>query len=466
MMSAAHTLQSLWNFAGADPDFLRHLQFTGDSAQLPSVFQVGDIASASIAAQALMAAQIWHHRGGALQQVCIDQRHALAMFRSERYLTIDGQAPADPWSPIAGYYQCGDGRWIQLHTNFPHHRDGVLKLLQCADDRAAVAQAITGWQAAELESQLALAGMCASMIRTPQEWQAHAQARAIATLPLFEIERIGDAAPRSLPGISAAQNARPLSGLKVLDLSRVIAAPVAARSLAQHGADVLAISAAHLPNIMPLVIDTGRGKRSAQLDLRQASGRAQMHHLLRDTDVFLQAYRPGALSAQGFSAQEMALQYPGIIHVSLSAYGHVGPWAERRGFDSLVQSASGIAFEEGQAAGLAGPGKLPCQALDHATGYLAAFATMLAVQRRAQEGGSWQVRVSLAQTGHWLQTMARRGLQENAAELSPAEIAASLQVSDSAYGQISAVRPVELMTATPAYFDKPAVPLGTHAAQW
>ncbi|MFZ6749216.1 CoA transferase [Undibacterium sp. Ren11W] len=465
-MSATSTLQSLWKFAGADPDFLQYLQFTGDSAQLPSVFQVGDLASASIAAQALMAAQIWHSRSGALQQVCIDQRHALAMFRSERYLRIDGQAPTDLWSPIAGYYQCGDGRWIQLHTNFPQHRDGVLKLLQCADQRDAVAQAIAGWQAAELEAQLASAGMCAAMIRTPQEWQAHAQTRAIAALPLFEIERIGDAAPRPFSDISALHNARPLSGLKALDLSRVIAAPVAARSLAQHGADVLAISAAHLPNITPLVIDTGRGKRSAQLDLRENNGRAQLHHLLRDADVFLQAYRPGALAEYGYSAQEMAQQYPGIIHVSLSAYGHVGPWAERRGFDSLVQSASGIAFEEGQAAGLAGPGKLPCQALDHATGYLAAFATMLALQRRAQEGGSWQVRVSLAQTGHWLQSMARRGLHENAAELSPAEIAASLQVSDSAYGQISAVRPVEQMAATPAYFDKPPAPLGTHAAQW
>jgi crotonobetainyl-CoA:carnitine CoA-transferase CaiB-like acyl-CoA transferase len=465
-MSATSTLQALWKFAGGHPDFLQHLQFTGDSAQLPSVFQVGDIASASIAAQALMAAQIWHQRGGALQQILIDQRHALAMFRSERYLRLDGQAPVDPWSPLAGYYQCGDGRWIQLHTNFPHHRDGVLKLLQCADDRAAVAQAITGWQAAELESQLALAGMCASMIRTPQEWQAHPQAKAIAALPLFEIERIGDAPPRPFSDIVKTQNARSLSGLKVLDLSRVIAAPVAARCLAQHGADVLAISAAHLPNITPLVIDTGRGKRSAQLDLREDSGRSQLHHLLRDTDVFLQAYRPGALAARGFSAEQMAARYPGIIHVSLSAYGHRGPWAERRGFDSLLQSASGIAFEEGPAAGLAGPGKLPCQALDHATGYLAAFATMLAVQRRAQEGGSWQVRVSLAQTGHWLQSMARRGVHENAAELSPAEIVASLQVSDSAYGQISAVRPVEQMSATPAYFDKPPAPLGMHRAQW
>lgn len=463
-MSATSTLQVLWKFAGADPDFLQRLHFTGSRKQLPSVFRVGDLASASIAAQALAAAHIWQMRSGQVQTVSIDQRHALAMFRSERYLRIDGQPPADPWSPIAGYYQCGDGRWIQVHTNFPQHRDGVLRLLQCANERDAVARAVTRWQAAELETQLAQAGMCAAMIRTPQEWQAHAQADAIAALPLFEIERIGDAPPQ--PWADLSGKARPLGGVRVLDLSRVIAAPVAARSLAQHGADVLAISAAHLPNIATLLIDTGRGKRSAQLDLRQASGRAQLQHLLRDADVFLQAYRPGALAAQGFSAAEMARQYPGIIHVSLSAYGHLGPWAERRGFDSLVQSASGIAFEEGLAASLAGPGKLPCQALDHATGYLAAFAIMLALQRRAQEGGSWQIRVSLAQTGHWLQSMGRRRLHEHAAELSEAEIADSLEVSNSVYGQISALRPVEQMAATPAYFDQAAAPLGTHAAQW
>ena len=462
-MSAAALLASLWGMGGGKPEALQQLRFSGESAQLPSTFQVGDVASASIAVQALMAAQLWQDRDGAEQKITVDRRHALAMFKSDRYLSVNGKPADDPWSKIAGYYQAGDGRWIQLHTNFPHHRDGVLAILQCADERTEVAKAIVGWKAAELEQVLADADMCASMIRTEQEWKAHPQAQAIADLPLFEVRRIGDG-----PVIpwKQANGQRPLSGVRVLDLSRVIAAPVGARTLAQHGADVLAVSAEHLPNIMPLVMDTGRGKRSAQLDLRDAGGRQQLDELISDADVFMQAYRPGSLSQLGYSAEELCALHPGLIHVSLSAYGHVGPWAKRRGFDSLVQSASGIADAEGRATGSATPGKLPFQALDHATGYLMAYATMLALQKRAIEGGSWQVRVSLAQTGRWLQAMPRRGLHEDAAELRAEEIAGFVQTSSSGFGEIQAIAPVEKMSLTPARFELPAPVLGQHEAVW
>lgn len=462
-MSAAALLASLWEMGGGETEALQQVSFSGDNAQLPSTFQVGDVASASIAVQALMAAQLWQERGGTTQKIEIDRRHALAMFKSDRYLSINGKPADDPWSKIAGYYQAGDGRWIQLHTNFPHHRDGVLAVLQCADERTEVAKAIAGWKAAELEQVLADADMCASMIRTEQEWQAHPQAQAIAGLPLFEVRRIADG-----PAIPWKQEnrQRALSGVRVLDLSRVIAAPVGARTLAQHGADVLAVSAAHLPNIMPLVMDTGRGKRSAQLDLRDAGGRQQLHELISGADVFMQAYRPGSLSQLGYSAEELCALHHGLIHVSLSAYGHVGPWANRRGFDSLVQSASGIADAEGRAAGGTAPGKLPFQALDHATGYLLAYATMLALQKRAVEGGSWQVRVSLAQTGRWLQAMPRRGLHEDAAELRTEEIANFLQTSSSGFGEVQAIAPVEKMSLTPAHFALPAPVLGQHQAVW
>lgn len=462
-MSAKLLLESLWAMAGAEPAVLEHLQFTGGDLQLPSSFEVGDVASATIAAQALMAAQLWRDRAGQQQAISIHYRHALAMFKSDRYLSINGQPMDDPWSKIAGYYQAGDGRWIQLHTNFPHHRDGVLAVLQCADDRAAVARAISNWSAAELDQTLADAGMCAALIRTQQEWQAHAQAQALAALPLFEITRVADGPVVQLNNHAGA---RPLSGVRVLDLSRVIAAPVAARTLAQHGADVLAVSAAHLPNIAPLVMDTGRGKRSTQLDLRQAEGRQLLGRLVADADVFLQAYRPGALAQHGFSVEELCRQRPGLIYVSMSAYGHVGPWSGRRGFDSLVQSASGIADEEGRAAGLSGPGKLPFQALDHATGYLMAFATMLALQKRAREGGSWHVRLSLAQTGQWLQGLGRRALHDRAGELTAAETNAFLEVTQGQHGTMSAIAPVEQMELTPAYFELPAPSLGAHAPVW
>ena len=338
----------------------------------------------------------------------------------------------------------------------------MLRVLGCEDRRDAVAAAILQCNAAELEPRLTDAGLCAAWVRTPEEWQAHPQAVAIAALPLFEIERIGDAPPES---IGPAQPAlRPLQGVRVLDLSRVIAAPVAARTLAQHGADVLAVGAAHLPNFESLVIDTGRGKRSTEVDLRDASGQASLRELVRGADVFLQADRPGALAARGFDPQALCALRPGLIQVSLSAYGPAGPWAARRGFDSLVQSATGIAFDEGRAAGLATPGRLPCQLNDHASGYLAAFGTMIALHRRAREGGSWRVRVSLAQTGHWLRSLGRVAQGLLAPDLSAEEVAPWRHTMDSPFGRISAIAPVEQMPLTPPRFDLPPVPPGTHAA--
>lgn len=463
-MHPTTALQSLWTLANSDPEALERIHFAQTERQLPSMFRIGAAAASSIGAQALAAAEIWRQRAGKPQRVEVDLRHALAMFRSERYLTVDSEPPPDPWSPIAGYYQAGDSRWIQLHTNFPHHRDGVLRVLQCADEREAVASAISHWNASDLDARLADEGLCAAMIRSADEWQAHPQAAAIASLPLFEIERIGDAPPEPIGRGAVAD--RPLSGVRLLDLSRVIAAPVAGRAFAQHGADVLAISAAHLPNLTPLVIDTGRGKRSARLDLRDAQGLDALRGLIRDADVFLQAYRPGALAARGLSPAALCQLRPGLIHVSLSAYGHTGPWAARRGFDSLVQSATGIAWEEGRAADLRGPGKLPCQALDHSTGYLAAFGAMVALQRRAQEGGSWLVRVSLAQTGQWLRSLGVRpdGILEP--DLSAEEVTPWLQATPSPFGLVNAVSPVEQMSETTARFDLPPVPLGTHEPVW
>ena len=498
-MLAEKVLQTLWQMGHGNHAALTPFSFDGKPMQLPSTFAVGALASASIGVQALAAAQIWQQRGGSVQAIQLPQRHALAMFSSDRYLRINGQPAADPWSKIAGYYQAGDGRWIQLHTNFPHHRDGVLAILQCGDERAQVARAIEQWPAAALEQTLIEAGMCAAMIRTQAEWQAHPQAQAIAGLPLFEVERVADGAPMRLNARALADGAdspsssvppRPLSGVRVLDLSRVIAAPVGARALAGHGADVLAVCAGHLPNIESLLIDMGRGKRAAELDLRETPGREQLQQLVAGADVFLQAYRPGALAQYGFAAEELCRANPGLIYVSLSAWGHVGPWAERRGFDSLVQSTSGIAHEEGlalaadtEASAVASPGassasriadapahiapgKLPFQALDHATGYLIAYATILALQRRAVEGGSYHVRLSLAQTGQFLQALPRCGLHESAQALQTGEVAAFMQTASSAWGALEAIAPVEQMALTPVRYELPSAKPGTHAARW
>jgi crotonobetainyl-CoA:carnitine CoA-transferase CaiB-like acyl-CoA transferase len=462
-MTPELALQHIWTVAGCDPAALRSVSLTGADPGLPSVYRVGSLAVATIAATGLAAAECQRLRTGRRQSVSVELGRALAAFRSERYLRIDDGPPPALRDPVTGFYETRDGRWIQLHTNFAHHLHGVLNVLGCDNGRAAVAAAIRGWDGAALDQTLADAGLCAALIRTPDEWAALDQAKAIARLPLFEIERIGDAPAEPLRHAGAD---RPLAGVRVLDLSRIIAGPVAGRALAHHGADVLMINGPHLPNIAPLVIDNGRGKRSALLDLRAAAGCETLRGLAGDADVFLQAYRPGALAARGFGPEELARLRPGIVYVSVSAYGHEGPWAQRRGFDSLVQSASGIAFTERQAAGGAEPRHLPCQALDHATGYLAAFGAMTALRRRAAEGGSWHVRVSLAQTGRWLQSFGMLADGWRTADVALDDVRDCMATVQSEFGRVMAVQPAEEMGETPAFYALPPARIGAHEAGW
>jgi crotonobetainyl-CoA:carnitine CoA-transferase CaiB-like acyl-CoA transferase len=392
-------------------------------------------------------------------------RHAGIEFRSERYLRVDGKPPHEHRDKTVGVYRTGDGRWIRLHTNLPHHRAGTLKLLGADYDRASVQRAIDGWEAFKLEDAAAAAGLVVTATRSFAEWDAHPQGRAVAGLPLFTIEKIGDAAPQPLP-----VGDRPLAGVRVLDLTRVIAGPVCGRTLAAHGADVLNISAAHVPQMEALVIDTGRGKLTAQIDLREAAGRDKLTGLLCDADIFVQGYRPGAIAQYGFSAEQAARMKPGIVCVSLCAYGHEGPWAGRRGFDSLVQNADGLNVAEAEASGRAGsqpePLPLPAQALDHATGYLMAFGAMTALKRRATEGGSWHVRCSLAQTGHWVRHLGR--IAGGLACLNPSfdDVRDLMEDSASGFGRLTSVRHSAMMSETPVRWVRPSMPLGSHTPEW
>jgi crotonobetainyl-CoA:carnitine CoA-transferase CaiB-like acyl-CoA transferase len=452
------SLEKLWNAAGCPAESLARIEIEGCDPVLPSPFKIGEAAAATIGATALAAADLWRLRTGGAQQVRLDTRAAAMAFRSERHLRIDGQPPPPLWDDIAGFHATGDGRWIQLHTNFPHHRQRALRVLGCSGDRQSVATAVADWKGVELEEALIAAGACAAFVRTPQEWLAHPQREAVAALPLLEIVPLGDSPAAPLPPAE-----RPLSGVRVLDLARILAGPVATRTLAAHGADVLQISAAHLPNVEQLVIDTGFGKRAARLDLRQREDNETLKALLREADVFLQAFRPGALDALGLSPPELAAIRPGIIYVTLSAWGHEGPWSQRRGYDSLVQSATGIAWECGRDGR---PGTLPAQALDHASGYLAAFGTLVALTRRATQGGSYLVRVSLAQTGRWLDGLGRVE-EPGLAEPSQEELADLLEITGTAFGSVEHIRAaVARMSATPEHWSIPPSPLGTHRPCW
>jgi crotonobetainyl-CoA:carnitine CoA-transferase CaiB-like acyl-CoA transferase len=455
-------LANLWTGAGGDPAALDQVTLTGADPALPSSFRVGTAAQAAIAAAGLAAAEVWRQRTGRRQSLSVDMRAAAVEFRSERYMRLDGQPPGPAWDKIAGVYRAGDGRFLRLHTNFPHHRDGILELLGCAYQREAVQAALMGWNGEAFETAAAAPGLAAAMMRAPAEWAAHPQAQAVARLPLLEIARIGEAPERTLP----PKSERPLAGVRVLDLTRVIAGPVCGRTLAAYGADVMRITAPHLPALPLLDMDTGRGKLSASLDLRSSEERERLAGLLREAHVFVQGYRPGALAGFGFSPAACAELRPGIVAVSLSAYGHEGPWADRHGFDSLVQTASGLNHAEAEAAGIVGPKELPAQALDHATGYLMAFGAMLALLRKASEGGSWHVRVSLAQTARWLAGLGRVEGGLDAPDPKRADIADLLDEMETPAGRLTFVRHAARLSETPAHWARPPAPLGTHAPVW
>lgn len=461
MMKPSEALADIWREIGGDETALSRVRLTGAEPALPSSFRTGTVAQATIAASALAASEIDRARNGRAQQVSVDMRHATAEFISERLYTIDGKPPPPTWDKIAGTYQTGDGRWVRLHTNFPHHREGILDMLRVPYEREQVADALKDWTGQAYEDEVARRGLVGTMMRSPAEWAAHPQGIAVAGLPIVEIVKIADAPARPLP-----PGARPLSGVRVLDLTRVLAGPVCGRTLAAHGAYVLRVTGPHLPDIPGLDVDTGRGKLSTHIDLRSSEGKAMLSMLLESADIFVQGYRPGGIADRGFSPERAAKLRPGIVYVSLCAWSHVGPWASRRGFDSLVQTATGINRAEAEVAGVDRPVELPCQALDHGAGYMMATGAMMALKRRAEIGGSWLVRLSLAQVGHWLTGLGRIPDGQKAAKIDRAAVRDLMVDLPSAFGTMSALKHAGQLSETPPRWGRPSVALGTHAAAW
>jgi hypothetical protein len=461
MQIPSQILGDLWALAGGEPSALQSVKLTGTEPVLPSSFRVDAAAQASIAASGLAAAEIWKLRSGERQDVTVDMRHASAECRSERYLRVDGKPPPPTWDPTAGIYTTRDKRFVRLHTNFRHHRAAVCKVLGCDMEREKIQAALMQWDGEPFETAAYAGGAVVSLMRSHDEWSATPQAKALAQLPTFTIEKIGDAPPKPWPA-----GDRPLSGIRVLDLSRVIAAPVAGRTLAAHGADVMLISGPDLPAFQWLTIDTGRGKLAAFVELKSEEGKAKMRELLAEADIFSQGYRPSAIASLGFSPEDAATINPGIVYVSLCAYGHAGPWAERRGFDSLVQTSTGFNHAEGKAAGIDGPKELPAQMLDHATGYLMAFGAVMAKARQAREGGSWHVRVSLAQTGRWLWNLGRVVDGLKTPDVKSEAVEPFMEDLPSGFGPLHSVKHSAILSRTPAVWARPAVPLGTNAAEW
>ncbi|MFC4858584.1 CoA transferase [Actinophytocola glycyrrhizae] len=353
----------------------------------------------------------------------VDPGHAFEAFRSERHTRVLGASTGPLWAPLSGDHRAVDG-WVRLHANYPHHAAAIHRALG-PDPASAVARL----PAIAVEDAVLAAGGAAAALRTRSDWLA-AQGASVREEPLVALEKLGSAPASPRTGDS------PLAGVRVLDLTHVIAGPVCGRVLAAHGADVLHVTPPDWPVLLDLVRDTDFGKRQCVTDLDGVRA------LAAEADVFVQSYRPGAL---GLRAADLAARRPGIVVVSLSAYGHTGPWRDRRGFDSLVQMSTGIAAGDP-------PRPLPAQALDHGTGWLAAYGAMTALSR----GGSWHVHVSLARTAEWLHDL---GDGDPVPEVDPAPW---LTETDSDFGRLRHLR-VPGATVEPA---GPRHPGSDPAAWW
>ncbi len=467
MTKPLDALKSILPLAGWSRDVSSEATFIGaGDPMMRTALHVGEAGAATIAAAGLAAAHLWEVRGGQKQKVSVEMRHAGAAMRSGHYMKLGDGALSPARNGIMGFYPTKDGRWSYLHCNFPNHRAVALKVLGVEEDRAAVAKAVLNWTAADLEEAIIANKGAGGMVRTHEEWARHPQGIAVAGLPLLEIVKIGDSKPEPMP-----VGTRPLSGIRVVDITRVLAGPTSARTLAEHGADVMKISAAHLPNLGYQEWDTGHGKLNAQLDMREPDQMETLRGLIRDADVFSQGYRPGSLGARGLSPEELVKLRPGLVCVSLSAFSHAGPWSGRRGFDTVVQAVSGMVLRQGELfpGKEPGPQFYPLSAIDYCTGYLMAFGAMVALARRATEGGSWLVRISLAQVGKWLVDMGEvpaSTLANVPAEFEASEVERWSTTSQTPKGPLRHLAPVAQLSATPGFWTRPSVPLGYHKPVW
>ncbi|MET1044482.1 MAG: CoA transferase [Microbacteriaceae bacterium] len=429
---------------------------TGDGA-LPSVFSVTELATASVAAAGVAVSELLAAADGHDRLVTVDRRLASMWFASS--LRPQGWEPPPPWDVIAGDYRAADG-WIRLHTNAAAHREAALAVLGAPADRDRVSSAVAGWKADDLESAVVAAGGCAATMHSLEQWQSSPPGRSVAAEPLIQWEETGDArAARPL----RLDPARPLAGVRVLDLTRVLAGPVATRFLALLGADVLRIDPPwwEEPGVVP---DVMLGKRSARLDLHEPENRDRILALLAEADVLVHGYRPGALDSLDLGHAVRLNAAPGAIEVSLDAYGWTGPWAGRRGFDSLVQMSAGIADAGMRGFGRDNPTPLPVQALDHAAGYLMAHAAIRALATRHTTGRGSRALLSLARTAHLLtsQGTAQPGSPfraEDERDVAPA-------VEHTSWGPARRLLPPLSIDGVDIRADLPARSLGSDSANW
>jgi crotonobetainyl-CoA:carnitine CoA-transferase CaiB-like acyl-CoA transferase len=407
VMTPQAAFEHLNRVAGIAP--LAMPAFEGAEAVIPTPFRAATAAAAALGLSAAAAAEIWRFRGGEKQSVGVELGAAAASLVSHTLVRRNGRALAAfaHDARTTGFFQSADARWVYLHGGFPHLSRRTLDLLNAKNDEVSVVEGVSKWNAQALEDALAFMGLTGTVVRGEEEWRSTIPGR-LAGAPIV-LRKVGNAPPARL-----RQNATPLGDFRVLDLTRVIAGPASTRILRYHGAEVLSVRAERLPVIRELDFDLSCGKRQTLLDLEKPADAEGLRRLARDADIFVDSYRPGGLAGLGFSPVTLAHIAPGMIYVSVSAYGSEGPWALRRGWEEVTQAATGLAVEQGAFMAQRRrerrdplPELIPAAVCDTVTGYLAAAGAMAAVLRRIREGGSWLVQVSLAATAEWLQSLGR-----------------------------------------------------------
>ncbi|MDB5999187.1 MAG: acyl-CoA hydratase [Rhizobacter sp.] len=438
--------------------------FTGADPVVPSRLRYGAATASAIGVQAAAIAAIWRLRSGRGQDVRVDLSRAVNVgLRTLQNMRQNGRAyTVGSLTRANNFFPTRDGRHIYLlrNTGRLSITTDLVGFLKCANDTEEMGAAVAKWNAADLEEALAERRLPSCIARTPDEWLAHPQGSLLAAQPGVEIEKIGDSAPEPF-----APAARPMSGIRVLDASHVIAGPATGRMLAEHGADVLHVTTPYEQEHIPVVMDTGFGKRAAYIDLNQVQDVEQLRKLAGQADVFVQSWRPGAMARRGFSPQDLAALRPGIVCVSISCYGSEGPWAQRGGYEPVGQAVSGLSVSEGS---IDAPRNAPTVTMnDYLTAYLAASGALGALVRRAREGGSYHVKTSLTQSSMWV--LARGVLPDAALLTPPAPYVPSddhMRTMASPFGELRYAAPIAEFSETSPFWATPPQPAGASLAQW
>ena len=449
---------------------LGELHISGSDPVMDSKFKLGEVAAAAHAAVGIGVNDIWEIKTGRRQKITVSVRAAAASLKSNKFIEVRN-ANGEYISlvdkdhefnrQLNGIYRTKDDRWVLPHFGLNHLRDRMLGLLGAYPDRLSILKAVSKWNAIDLENAIAQGNLCGGMIRTNSEWLAEPHGKVLSKKPVIEIIKIGQSDPEPIP-----RGMRPLNGVRVLDLTRILAGPIAARTLAEHGADVLMVTAKRLPQVQAYVADTSHGKRSCFMDIKKDEGAKQLKKLVSESDIFSQGYRPGAIEKLGFGAEELSEVRPGLIYLSINCYGFDGVFSDRGGWEQVAQIMSGLTTEDASMSQIRTPRLLPAAANDYITGYLGAYGALLALARRAREGGSYHVRVSLCQTAMMIYRNGKTHHDNAPHELSVKEIEDLSIVSKTHLGEVKHLAPILDLSETPPFWEMPTPKLGENRARW